>query len=121
MGIEPAQVQPERETRKKKIWGDSRKIQRYQDAVEVLKENPQVKNLVGHSLSGSVALQLEKDNPGKFTTTTYNAPVFEPWATKPAQNRFRTTGDLVSSYDTGAVTIEKFGSPLTLHNYKGFA
>ena len=102
------------------VWGDSRKIQRYQDAVEVLKENPQVKNLVGHSLSGSVALQLEKDNPGKFTTTTYNAPVFEPWAAKPAQ-RFRFSNDLVSSYDTGAVTIERFSDPLTLHSYKGFA
>ena len=103
------------------VWGDSRKIQRYQDARDELSKHPEVKNIVGHSLGGSVALQLEKDNPSKFTTTTYNAPVFEPWATKPAENRFRTAGDLVSSYDTGAITIEKFASPLTLHSYKGFA
>ena len=102
------------------FWGDSRKIKRYEDSVKVLKQNPQVNKLVGHSLGGSASLQLEKDNPGKFTTTTYNAPVFDPFATKPG-NRFRFTGDLVSSYDGGAITIENFGSPLTLHTYKGFS
>ena len=102
------------------VWGDSRKIQRYQDARDELSKHHEVKNIVGHSLGGSVALQLEKDNPGKFTTTTYNAPVFDPFATKPG-NRYKSTGDLVSSYDGGAVTVERFGSPLTLHSYKGFA
>ena len=102
------------------VWGDSKKIQRYQDARDELSKHHEVKNIVGHSLGGSVALQLEKDNPGKFTTTTYNAPVFDPFATKPG-NRYKSTGDLVSSYDGGAVTVERFGSPLTLHSYKGFA
>ena len=40
-------------------WGDLRQSTRYQAAEKALKENPQVTHVVGHSLGGSVALQLE--------------------------------------------------------------
>ena len=42
------------------VWGDLRNSQRYKDADKMLKENPNVKNLVSHSLGGSVSLELEK-------------------------------------------------------------
>ena len=41
-------------------WGDLRQSTRYQAATKALKENPQATHVVGHSLGGSVALQLEK-------------------------------------------------------------
>ena len=58
------------------VWGDLKKSQRYKDADKVLKENPNVKKLVSHSLGGSVSLELDTNNPGKYETTTYGAPVF---------------------------------------------
>ena len=58
------------------VWGDLRNSQRYKDADKVLKENPNVKKLVSHSLGGSVSLELETNNPVKYETTTYGAPVF---------------------------------------------
>ena len=43
------------------FWGDLRNSKRYQAAKEALMENPQVKTVIGHSLSGSVALELDKN------------------------------------------------------------
>ena len=51
-------------------WGDLRKSERYQQLNKALENNPQVTNLVGHSLAGSVILEKQKQNPGKFETTT---------------------------------------------------
>ena len=45
-------------------WGDVRNSERYQRALEVLKQNPQVNRVIGHSLGGAVALELEN----KFQT-----------------------------------------------------
>jgi hypothetical protein len=42
------------------FWGDVRQSQRYEDVIETVKKNPNIKNLVGHSLAGSVALEVEK-------------------------------------------------------------
>ena len=44
-------------------WGDMKKTQRYKDAETHLKNNPQIKRLVGHSLGASVALALQKITP----------------------------------------------------------
>ena len=47
---------------------------------KALKENPQVTHVVGHSLGGSVALQLEKDYSNQIKTSrTYGAPVLDAW------------------------------------------
>ena len=52
------------------VWGDLKipfhqtwRAQRYIDADRALKNNPQVKNLVGHSLGGSVVLELQNGHP----------------------------------------------------------
>ena len=42
-------------------WGDVRNNTRYQAAREALLDNPQVHTTIGHSLGGSVALELEKN------------------------------------------------------------
>ena len=70
------------------FWGDLRKSQRYKDADDLLKENPQIKKLVGHSLAGSVSLELQKQKPDRsFDVTTYGAPVVQLSSEK--HKRFR--------------------------------
>jgi len=57
-------------------WGDVRNATRYQAAMRALLANPQVSRVIGHSLGGSVALELEKNYPQQIKhSTTYGAPV----------------------------------------------
>jgi hypothetical protein len=101
-------------------------IQRYKDAKQVLKYNPNIKTLVGHSMGSSVILELNKANNDKFTTRTYSAPVFDPfpnnWEKNDANNqRFRTKGDPVAIFDNNAQTVYKPTlDPLSLHSYNNF-
>lgn len=114
---------------KQDVWDDITKIpfygsvkdsQRYKDAEEVLKTNPQVKNLVGHSLAGSVALEFEKQYKDKFDTTTYGAPVLQLSSKK--GKRFRHPGDPISIFDNGAINVPKFSfNPLSLHSFEGYS
>jgi len=68
---------------------------RYADAEKQL--NPQIKRVVGHSLGGSVALELAKNH--NLRSEVYGTPAlsFEPSAT-----RHRHDWDLVSIFDRGA-------------------
>ena len=81
------------------VWGDVRNSTRYQAVEKALKENPQVNRVIGHSLGGSVALQLEKDYPTQITfSRTYGAPVLDAW--KGGNNeRYRHYADPVSILD----------------------
>jgi hypothetical protein len=89
---------------------------RYRDALAVLKVNPGITNVVGHSLGGSVALELQKDFPDrKFKSNTYGAPVF---STTAADNRFRNYFDPVSFLDRGAKSSVNIG--LNPHTYSNF-
>ena len=108
------------------VWDDlkiplnlTRFSQRYQDADNLLKENPQVKKIVGHSLSGAVGLELQKQHPNKdFDITTYGAPVVQVGGQK--YKRFRKSGDLISGLDDGAITYEGSMNPLKAHSYTGY-
>jgi pimeloyl-ACP methyl ester carboxylesterase len=57
-------------------------------------------NVVGHSLGGAVALQLQKDKP-ELMTRTYGAPVLDPLGLNPG-DRYRSYGDPISMLDRGA-------------------
>ena len=46
-------------------FGLTKYAHRYKQADEVLKQNPQVKKMVGHSLSTSVSDELRKQHPEK--------------------------------------------------------
>ena len=71
--------------------------------------------MVGHSLGGSVALELEKNNPqDKLFTTTYGAPVYTDSSIY--SNRFRVVGDPVSMFDNGAIT--KLPNSINPHSYE---
>ena len=64
------------------VWDDFKipfhqtfRAQRYIDADRALKNNPQVKNLVGHSLGCAVVFELQDEHPERtFKTDTYGAP-----------------------------------------------
>lgn len=54
---------------------------RFDRARQVLKRNPQVKYVTGHSLGGSVAIALARDNP-RLKAVTFNPGVPPRWAAK---------------------------------------
>ena len=99
------------------------KAQRYLDADRTLKNNPQIKNLVGHSLGGSVVLQLQSDHPERtFKTNTYGAPVLSNQRPdEENNNRYRNFLDPVSMLDKGAYQNPLLtANPLVSHSYKNF-
>ncbi len=72
--------------------------QRYKDAERTLSAMPQVSRVVGHSLGGAVALELQKNKGTEVTT--YGAPVFSTTG----GDRHRQLGDPVAMFDFGAQT-----------------
>ena len=93
--------------------------QRYQDADNLLKLNPQVNKLVGHSLGGISAVELQKQHPNRnYDVTTYGAPVVQMGGQK--YKRFRKSGDLISGLDDGAITYEGSLNPKEAHSYSNY-
>ena len=102
----------------------TKNIQRYKDAEEVLSNNPNINQLIGHSMGSSVILKLDKHNNNKFTTRTYSAPVFDSSPHEnndPNNQRYKTAGDLVSVFDNNANAVYKDSlNPLDLHSYNNY-
>ncbi len=48
-------------------WGDLKHSERYQKTLEEFRNQEQVDTVVGHSLGGSVSLELQKKYPGRKT------------------------------------------------------
>jgi pimeloyl-ACP methyl ester carboxylesterase len=88
--------------------------QRYIDAERVLKANPKIRRIVGHSLGGAVALELQKEHP-ELKSRTYGAPV----VSMSSGERYKSAGDPVAALDFGAKTT----APTTLnpHSYQDLA
>ena len=106
-------------------WGDVRNSTRYQAARDALLDNPQVHTTIGHSLGGSVALELEKNYNHITSSRTYGAPVFDPLG-KESNNvsRYRNWTDPVSMFDRSAVKSIKwnpFESTSLTHDYGNIA
>jgi len=107
------------------VWGDlkipfglTRYSQRYMDADKVLQQDPDIKNLVGHSLAGSVAFEFQKNHPERnYRTITYGAPVN---SNNPSNERFRKDGDIVSFLDSGAQSLDKSTPDFGQHSYRGY-
>jgi hypothetical protein len=106
------------------VWDDikiplhlTRFSDRYQNASKYLEDHRNIKSLVGHSLGGSVALELQGNMEYRhFKTNTYGAPVF---SLTPATNRYRNYGDPVSMFDLGAQKSQYIG--LNPHSYDNLA
>ena len=74
---------------------------------------------MGHSLAGSVNLELQKQHPGKdYDVTTYGAPVLQMGGQK--YKRFRKAGDLISGLDDGAITYKGSMNPKEAHSYTNY-
>ena len=102
-------------------YGNLQNSERYQqarDAYQKLQDagNP-VDRVVGHSLGGSVALQMQKDL-GIPRTRTYGAPVLDLGGSANVVNRFRHPFDPVSMFDFGA---KEGNLQLYPHTYGGYA
>ena len=89
-------------------FGDITTTSRDKAAEKALKESPHITRVVGDSLGGSVALELQKHHP-ELKIRTYGAPVFDlKGATQPTYNsnteRYRNYGDPFSMFDSSAHT-----------------
>ncbi len=94
--------------------GLTKGTQRYTDAERVLKANPKIRRVVGHSLGGAVSLELGKQRP-YLKTRTYGAPV----VSMTPGDRYRSAGDPVAALDFGAKTTAPKG--LNPHSYQDLA
>ena len=91
------------------LWGDLRQSHRYKAGRAALLSNNKINWAGGHSLGGSVVLQLQKDFPDRLKkTVTWGAPVMDLLGTQKAEvgqenvDRKSNRGDLVSIFDNSA-------------------
>ena len=113
------------------IWADvlipfnmTRYGHRYEQAEKMLKENPQVTRLVGHSLGQATAASLQKKYYGTrdLKVVGYGSPEFKmSMEPTPDTVRFRHAGDPISGLDGESMTIGGSWNPLEAHAYTGYA
>jgi hypothetical protein len=88
----------------------------------VIENDPSIKTIVGHSLAGSVALQLQNDLKDRnLNVTTYGAPVA---SITQSSNRYRNPGDPISILDSGTVKTPEAQynlNPLKAHAFTNFS
>ena len=92
--------------------GMTRGTARYESAARTLAANPKIRRVIGHSLGGAVALQLQKDIP-TLNSRTYGAPVL---SFSGSSERMRSLGDPVSMFDFGS--RETAASTWNPHSYQ---
>ncbi len=102
------------------LFGGSKAIRRYQMAQQAARET-KPETVVGHSLGGAVALQMQKESP-ELKTRTYGAPVLDPLG-QSAGERYRSRFDPVSILDRGATsTLDPPAANVSsFHNYDATA
>ena len=103
--------------------GDLKDSERYQQANKALKANPGIKRVVGHSLGGSVALEMQKQSP-KLESRTYGAPVWNPLGGEVNAQRSRNWADPASLFDRSAersVKWNPFSSFSMTHDFSNIA
>ncbi len=93
--------------------------QRYKEAQRTLDANPQIKNIVGHSLGAATVLELQKNNKHRnLNAVAYNAPIVSSPTEDAKTTRFRQYGDPISIFDRGAKSTVSTGSEwLNPHSY----
>ena len=95
--------------------------EKYQDVVKYLKENPDVKRLVSHSLASAVVNQINNDMPNRFASTTFATPTMKSrrkGKQDPRRIDLRNPNDVVSLLDGYAETSNwKELNSLLAHSY----
>ena len=107
-------------------WGDLRGSERYQKALEEFKNQRQIDTVVGHSLGGSVSLELQKNYPDRVKKSrTYGAPVMDLLGSEYEDvDRYRNWFDPVSIFDRGAqksIKSNVLDSGSLTHDYSNIA
>jgi len=86
--------------------GAIRSTAKYNDQLRVLRANPQIRRIVGHSLSARTSLQIDDDFKGKYDVTAYSTPIISPHIAilndKADPRRIRGTFDPVAMFDGNA-------------------
>jgi len=100
-------------------WG-TRRTYRYQDEQRVLKANPQIRRIVGHSLSAATSLQIDDDNPGKYDVTAYSTPTIALPGSQLDKRRVKGFADPISLFDGAAGTV-KPTTTLNPHDFSQIA
>ena len=99
--------------------------EQYQDVIKYLKQNPDIKRLVSHSLPSAVVNQINNDMPDRFATTTFATPAVKKkrkGKQDPRRLDFRNPSDPVSMLDGYAETSDwQELNPLLSHSYINFA
>ena len=108
------------------IWGDLRDSERYQKVLEQFKNRGEIDTVVGHSLGGSVSLELQKNYPDRIKKSrTYGAPVMDLLGSESENvDRYRNWLDPVSIFDRGAKKSIKWNlldSGSLTHDYSNIA
>ena len=103
---------------------NAQNTQKYKDAMEALKKNPDVTRLVGHSLASAVINKINEEQPNRFSSTTYATPAVKPrrkGKQNPRRLDLRNPNDIVSVLDGYAETSDfKSINPVIAHTYKNF-
>lgn len=103
-------------------WGDIHDAERTKQAEaaydQFTKEGKVVDRVVGHSLGGSVALQLQKDKDIPFSRT-FGAPVMELNPFQKNAERYRHPRDIFSIFDRSATNI--MTDDINPHSFGGFS
>ena len=92
------------------------------DAENALRANPQVTNLVAHSLGSSVAAELTKQNEYKNLElkALYASPFIDS-GSKTHENRYRHSWDAISMLDRGAKSVDiGLVNPLKSYSYDNY-
>ena len=99
--------------------------EKYQDVMKYLKENPDVKRLVLHSLASAVVNHINREMPDKYTSTTYATPTIKrrrKGKQDPRRLDYRNPSDVVSMLDGYAETSNLNElNPFMSHSYINFA
>ena len=108
------------------VWGDVRDSDRYQKVLKEFKNQDEIDTVVGHSLGGSVSLELQKNYPNRIKKSrTYGAPVMDLLGSEADNNdRYRNWLDPVSIFDRGAKKSIKWNvldSGSLTHDYSNIA
>ena len=83
------------------------KTEKYNDVMKELKQSPEIRILVGHSMASAVINKINQDMPDKYATTTYATPTIRrkrKGKQDPRHKDYRVKNDPVSMLDGYAET-----------------
>lgn len=100
----------------KLVSGNYKNSSIYKNVDEVIKNNPNINTVIGHSAGGSAALEIEKNynTMGRtIDSVTYNAPVYSPWSAEQYIDKTKTPMRFALAFDP--ITLLDMNATTTFH------